>query len=371
MMKDIKFGFCIPLFANPGMLFFRTPAYKKLDWASIKETVLLCEDLDYDSVFVADHLFLGRNGDIWECLSVMAALLAVTRKIEVIPIHLCNNFRYPSVVAKALATMSHIGSGRVVLFYDYGWRKAEFDNYGIDFGKTVEERIAQMAEGLEIMKGMLEQNKFSFTGKYYKIQEAICNPKPVKRIPVWMGEANHPAMVKHIVRFADVFNSMPCSLSAFQAKLNIIQKECRRQGRDFSKLGLSLETQILIRETEGEVEQELKKYRGLIKHNNSYDADILAQLKATNPQLTDYNSSEALKKEFMMGTPAMIKQQLKAFVDKGVSHFMLWFMDYPDTKGIRLFAEEVLPEYRSKVSFRRGALGQLLAFSLLIGKFLS
>ncbi len=356
-MKGIKFGFCIPLFANPGMLFFRTPAYKKLDWDSIQKVVLLCEDLGYDSLFVADHLFLGRDGEIWECLSVMAALTAITQKLEVIPIHLCNNFRYPSVVAKALATMSHIANGRVVLFYDYGWRRAEFDSYGIDFGKTTEERIAKMAEGLTIIKGMLEQDKFSFAGKYYKIKAAICNPKPVKRIPIWMGEANHPAMVKHIVRFADVFNSMPCSLSAFQAKLDIIKKECRRQGRDFAKLGLSLETQILIRETDEEIQEELKKYRGLIKHNNSYDDDILAQLKATNPQMTDYNSREALTKEFMIGTPDLIRRQIRAFVDKGVSHFMLWFMDYPDSKGIRLFADQVLPEYRTKVSFRRKALG--------------
>lgn len=345
-MKKTEFGFCIPVFANPGMLFFRTPAYKKLDWRSIKKTVIMCEDLGYDSVFVADHLFLGTGGGIWECMSVMSALMALTKKMQIIPIHLCNNFRHPAVVAKALATMSHISEGRVVLFYDYGWRKAEFDSYGIDFGSTDNERIQRMAEGLAVIKGMLENEKFSFDGRYYKIKNAICSPKPVKKIPVWLGEANNSEMVASIVKFADVFNSMPCSPAAFDGKLGIIRKECEKQGRDFSKMGLSLETQILIRRTDKEIEEELKKFAGLTKYNNSYDADILAKLKAVNPNLTDYSSPEVLKKEFMLGTPGEIKKQIDAFRKKGVSHFMLWFMDYPDQQGIKLFAETIMPEYK-------------------------
>jgi len=341
-MNKIKFGFCIPIFANPGMLFFRTPAYPRLDWSSIRETVALSEELGYDSLFVADHLFLGKDGEIWECLVTMSALLALTKRMEVIPIHLCNNFRHPGVVAKALATMSHISNGRVLFFYDYGWRKAEFDQYGIEFG-TEDERIARMAEGLTVIKGLLEEERFSFSGKHYTVQEAVCAPKPVKKIPVWMGEANHPAMIQAIAKFADVFNSMPCSLQAFDDKCRLIKEECERQGRDFSTMGLSLETQVLIRETQEEIDEDLARWGGMIKQNNSLDGDILSQLKATNPDGTDYNDPESLKKEFMIGTPDQIISQIRAFGDRGVGHFMLWFMDYPDPRGMRLFAEKVIP----------------------------
>ncbi|MFH1845956.1 MAG: LLM class flavin-dependent oxidoreductase [Candidatus Omnitrophota bacterium] len=345
-MKDIKFGFCIPIFANPGMLSFRTPGYKKLDWESIKKTVLLAEKMGYDSVFVADHLFLGTDGAIWECFSTMSALAAITKKMKVIPIHLCNNFRVPSVTAKAIATISHISDGRIELFYDYGWRKAEFDSYGIDFGKDDEARIEQMAEGIEIIKGLLEKNKFTFSGKYYKIKDAICTPKPINEIPVWMGEANNEKMVENIVRFADVFNSMPCSIEAFEEKLDIIKKECKKQGRDFSELDISLETQVLIRGKNEEIETEIDKFADFIKYNNSHDEDILAQLRAVNPKLEDYNSKDSLNKEFMIGTADEIRKKIDSFIEKGVSHFMLWFMDYPDTKGLELFSEKVFPYYK-------------------------
>lgn len=345
-MKDIKFGFCVPIFANPGILFFRTPAYKKLDWNSIKETIIMCEDLGYDSAFVADHFFLGTGGEIWECMSVMAALMVLTKKMHIIPIHLCNNFRFPGIVAKALSTMSHISNGRVELFYDYGRRKAEFDSYGIDFGNTDHERIQQMAEGLTIIKGMMEKDKFSFEGKYYKIKNAVCNPKPVKKIPVWMGGANNSEMVTNIVKFTDVFNSRPCAIKVFEEKLNIIKKECKNQRRNFSEIGLSLETQVLIRKTRKDVEEDLDRFADLIGYNNSYDADSHAQLKTANSKLTDYNSTEILKKKFMIGTPEEIKQRIDSFIEKGVSHFMLWFMDYPSQQGIKLFAEEILPYYK-------------------------
>ncbi len=344
--KNIKFGFSIPIFANPGMLFFRTPAYKKLDWNSIKETVIKSEELGYDSLFIADHLFLGKDGEIWECISTMSALLAITKKMWVFPIHLCNNFRSPGIVAKTLATMSHISDGRVGLFYDYGWRKAEFDAYGIDFGKTDEERIKKMEEGITVIKGLLEKDSFTFCGDFYKTKNAVCNPKPVKKIPIWMGEANNSFMVESIVRNADVFNSMPSSPEAFQNKIDIIKEECKKQNRDFSKFDFSLETQVLVRKTESELEKALKDYSDLIKFNNSFDDDIIAQLKATNPGLVDYNSPENIKKEFLIGTPSQIKEKLDKYIAKGVNHFMLWFMDYPDKQSTELFAKEIFPHYK-------------------------
>ena len=327
------------------MAFFRTPAYKKLDWESLKDTVLLCEELGYDSIFVADHLFLGRDGDIWECLTLMSAFAALTSKMHIIPIHLCNNFRTPSVVAKMLATLSHISNGRLELFYDYGWREAEFGAYGLDFCSSDEERIRQMTEGLIVIKGLLEQDRFSFEGDHYLIRDAICSPKPIKKIPTWMGEANNKEMVESIVKYADVFNSMPCSLEAFGEKLKIITDECQRQNRDVSDVSLSLETQVLIRNEESEIDEIFDGFSELAKYNNSFDDDILIQMKATNPTLENYSSKKDFENEFMMGPPNIIKEKLDQFIEMGVTHFMLWFMDFPDQTGIKLFAEKVFPHY--------------------------
>ena len=197
MTRSIEFGFCVPIFANPGMAFFRTPCYERLDWPTTRDAVLECEVLGYDSLFVADHLFLGREGAIYEGWTLLSALAGLTRRMKLAPIHLCDSFRNPALAAKMIATLDIVSEGRFILFYDYGWRRAEFDAYGFAFEQSDDARAAKLVEGLEIIQGMLTEPRFSYTGRYYRVEEAVCEPPPVQRPmpPLWMGEANNAVMV--------------------------------------------------------------------------------------------------------------------------------------------------------------------------------
>ena len=145
---------------------------------------------------------------------------------------------------------------------------------------------------------------------------------------------------------ADVFNSMPCSPEGFDKKLAVLEAECQKQDRPMEGLGLSLETQILIRETDEEIDYEFESYATLLTRNDSFDDDILEQLQKTNPGLQGYNSKEDFLDEFMIGTPDVIAQKIQSFVDKGVSHFMFWFMDFPSCEGLDLFADQVMPRFK-------------------------
>lgn len=345
-MTEIKFGFSLPIFANPGMLFFRTPNLKRINWNDLLNATLECESLGYNSIFIADHLFLGYKGEIWECISTMSALAAKTTTLEIIPIHLCNNFRHPSITAKTLSTLSHISGGRISLFYDYGWRKREFDNYGIDFGLTDDERIIQMDEGIQVIKGMLKSENFSFRGKYYDIRNAINTPLPLKNIDVWMGEVNKSKMVESIVKHADVFNSMPCSLSGFKDKKEILLKEFGKQNLS-NKLRYSLETQVLVRDTEYEIQKVLKSMKDKSSLNDSSDHDIISQLKKVSSNSKDFFDLDFLQDEFIIGTPDQVVNKIDQFCKEGIEHFMIWFMDYPERKSMRIFAEKVIPFFKN------------------------
>ena len=160
---------------------------------------------------------------------------ALTKRINIGSIHLANNFRHPALVAKYFSTLSHISNGRIILFYDYAWRESEFRQTGISFEKT-NKRVSRMIEGLNIIKKSFKEKKINFRGKYYKIKNFICNPKPLKKIPIWLGESDNKLMVKEIVKNADVFNSMPCSLNVFKKKLEIIRKECRKNRIDYFQI---------------------------------------------------------------------------------------------------------------------------------------
>ncbi len=346
MTTNIQFGFCVPIFANPGMAFFRTPCYQRLDWNVTKESVLECERLGYHSLFVADHVFLGRDGAIYEGWTLLAALAGMTERMLLSPIHLCDSFRNPALTAKMVATLDIVSEGRFILFYDYGWRRAEFDAYGFELEATDDDRAAKMDEGLTIIKGMLTEERFSYDGRFYKVQDTLCAPKPVQRPlpPIWMGETNNEVMVRAIAKHADVFNSMPASVDGLQRKLDTVGSACEAIGRDVASLGLSLETQILVCRTDAEIDACFAKMDELRPAERS-DEDILAQMKATNPALENYGSRKDLEHEFLIGTPDVIVDRLKEYTNLGVTHFMLWFMDYPNLDGVRLFAEDVMPQF--------------------------
>jgi len=346
MPNRIQFGFCVPIFANPGMTFFRTPCYERLDWPATRAAVLECETLGYDSVFVADHVFLGRDGAILEGWTLLAALGGMTRRLRLAPIHLCDSFRNPALTAKMVATLDVITGGRVILFYDYGWRRAEFDAYGFAFEASDDERAAKMIEGIEIIKGMLTHERFTYRGRFYSVRDALCEPQPVQRPlpPIWMGETNNAVMVRAIARHADVFNSMPASVAGLGQKLSVLRTACDEVGRDFATLGRSLETQLLVCRTDTEIDRCFERMQAL-KPAELSDQDILVQLKATNPALEGYGSRRDLEQEFLIGTPETVRRRVQAYVDLGVSHFMLWFMDFPSLDGMRLFAREVMPHF--------------------------
>src|SRR5262245_31189762 len=229
MRQPIEFGFCVPIFANPGMAFFRTPCYERLDWPTTRAAVLECEALGFDSLFVADHVFLGRDGAIYEGWTLLAVLAGLTERIKLAPIHLCDSFRNPALAAKMIATLDVVSGGRFILFYDYGWRRAEFDAYGFSFETSDDERAAKMVEGLAIIEGMLASERFSYEGRFYRVRDALCEPKCVQRPrpPLWMGEANNAVMVRAVARRADVFNSMPTSGAGFRAKIATLESACR------------------------------------------------------------------------------------------------------------------------------------------------
>ena len=101
----------------------------------------------------------------------------------------------------------------------------------MEFGGSEEERIERMGEGIEVIKAMRTTESFSYDGKHYAVKDAVCNPLPLRKMPIWMGEANHSHMVTHIVRHADVFNSMPCSPEGFDKKLVVLEAEFQKHGR--------------------------------------------------------------------------------------------------------------------------------------------
>jgi alkanesulfonate monooxygenase SsuD/methylene tetrahydromethanopterin reductase-like flavin-dependent oxidoreductase (luciferase family) len=341
-MPELQFGLCVPMFANPGSAFFRTPRWTALEPARAVEAAVEAERLGYESVWVADHLMHGFDDAILEGWTTLSVIAGRTSSIKLGTIHLAQPFRAPAIAAKMAATLDALSNGRLILFYDCGWQEAEVRAYGLDW-PSEEERIARMEDGLDLINALWSaESPLSFRGRFYSTESAMCRPGPVQqpRPPIWLGEARTPAWLDAIVRHADGWNSTPASPQNLRAKLDGLRAACERAGRDIAELELSLEIQVLVAPSEVEV-KDIARYIAALAPSKRGEplTNVIAALGEERPL-------SATVDNWLVGTPDAIVEQLREYTALGISHFMLWFLDFPSLTGLRLFAEQVRPALR-------------------------
>ncbi len=142
-MPGIQFGYCLPIFAAPGVGLFRTPAYVNLDPRATLALGVLADSLGYDSLWVADHLMLGQDDAILEGWTTISALAGATRSAKLGMIHQANLLRNPAVAAKMAATLDQLSGGRLIHFPDFGNNRREHIAYGAPWPDDADARIAQ------------------------------------------------------------------------------------------------------------------------------------------------------------------------------------------------------------------------------------
>jgi alkanesulfonate monooxygenase SsuD/methylene tetrahydromethanopterin reductase-like flavin-dependent oxidoreductase (luciferase family) len=340
-MARIQFGYCLPIFANPGNVHFRTPNYADLDTATTMSLGRFAEDLGYDSLWVADHLMLGKDEAILEGWTVLAALAGSTSRATLGMIHQAHFFRHPALAAKMAATLDQVSGGRLIHFYDVGQQKLEHHAYGIFTMEDDDERAASMIEGLELtIKLWTSREPVNFQGRYFHLDGAVCTPKPIQQPhpPIWLGEI-HPDILRAVARYAQGWNTMPLSVSEFRRRLGLVRKACEQEGRSFDELEISLELQVII---EPDHESVRRRLRGML----DLTSDTAGPELASFAQGETDRIPESLRETTLIGTPADIRQQLQEYIDEGADHVMLWFLDAPSVDGMQLFARDVLPRFQ-------------------------
>ena len=135
---------------------FFDPTYLPASYESFKVLALEAEKLGYESLWVSDHLMSGKK-PIIECFTTLSSFASLTKTIRLGSLVACNSYRNPSVLAKMTATIDVISNGRLEFGIGAGWNKQEYQAYGFPFPKP-SIRIAQMREGLEIIKKLACRN---------------------------------------------------------------------------------------------------------------------------------------------------------------------------------------------------------------------
>ena len=323
---ELEFGLTIPQGWRGGDLPLEEENDPVKQYEFSKSISITADSIGFDSIYAYDHFIPfysdDRNKNIFECFTLLSALAAITERIKIGQIVTCNSYRNPSLVAKMVSTLDIISNGRVELGIGAGWYEQEYIAYGYHFPSNVS-RIKQLDESLSIIKTMWKEKRASFEGKYYRIKEAICNPKPIQKPhPIIMiGGSGEKYLLKVVAKHADRYNLFFGTPNEMKTKISVLKEHCKSIGIDDKEIQYSIVLPCIIKDTDQEVNQVLVQYKRKDKTSEEYLQYLVGGVA--------------------VGTPEKVLQGIKKYIDIGVTHFILHFIGLDETTP-RLFDAKVI-----------------------------
>jgi probable F420-dependent oxidoreductase len=198
-------------------------------------------------VWLADHYMPDTgttetaSGDMHEVWGMLPAVAAVTQRVRVGPLVSPTTMHHPAQLANRAATIDHLSGGRMVLGIGAGWQLNEHAAYGVD----LHGRVSRFAEAVQVVRGLLTEERASFHGRFYTVSDAPCDPKPVQqRLPILVG-AKGPRMLRITARHADEWNAWADADAAGPLRRRLIEA-CEAVGRDPATIRTSTNALIAL-----------------------------------------------------------------------------------------------------------------------------
>jgi F420-dependent oxidoreductase-like protein len=216
-------------------------------WARTVEVARQAEGVGAESIWLFDHFHtVPKPTDelTFESFSSLAALAALTQRVRLGHIVICNGFRNPALTAKMAATLDTISGGRFELGIGAGWKREEWLAYGYGFPET-KQRLAMLHDALEVIGRMLEPGKqihATYEGRHHSVVDARNLPKPIQAtgMPIMVGGNGPKVTWRLAARYADELNLDGMSPDEVGEALPTIRGRCEEIGRDPDTLAVSV-----------------------------------------------------------------------------------------------------------------------------------
>lgn len=328
----MRFGLALPQYD------YSVPPEERISWQAVVDWAVKAEKLGFSSVWLSDHLFydLGRYGGPVgeqrgvECFTGLAALATATTRVRLGSLVACNDFRNPALLANMAATLDVLSRGRLDLGMGAGWFEAEYRAAGIPFDPA-SVRVARLGESVQIIRGLLDAGRMSFSGEHYQIDGARCIPRPVQeRLPVFIG-GRGDRMARLAGRYADGFNSSwAWEPEDFAERIQVVDRAAEAAGRDPAGIAKTVGLYALPGSTDPAVERRWQRY-----------------VACGPPGRPEHISYPLWAEDKLAGTYGQIAEKVGRFEALGVTEIVLTFGSIPfqicDPEAVEEFVGEVAP----------------------------
>jgi F420-dependent oxidoreductase-like protein len=295
-------------------------------WPDLLDLWRKADQWGYDSLWNFDHFYAIFTNPADPCLegwTTLSALSQATSRARIGHLVTGNTYRHPCLTAKMAVSLDHISAGRLNLGIGAGWFELEHTSLGLDF-KTVRGRLGALEEALKIIRGMFAGEKVTLHGSHYDVTEAFSHPGPVQAggPPIMIGGEGRKVLLRLVAEYADMWNAFG-SPAHMRELIDVIKGHADRARRDTDAIEKTVMLPLCYSDDAG--------LRDMI-------VELLAAAFTSTP--------EAMRARMIVGGKQQCLDQIRAYVDAGVTHFIFMCMAPYPRDQLQAFAEEVAPAAR-------------------------
>jgi F420-dependent oxidoreductase-like protein len=301
---------------------------QRTDWPSLRDACLAAEAAGFDSIWLDDHL-LSDEGD-WrapklEGWSTLAALATITSRVTLGHLVAANTFREPGLTAKQAVTIDHLSGGRFVLGLGGGWFEREHEAFGLEFGSGFGERLDRLEEAVGLIRQLLDGERVSHEGRWYRMRDAVCQPRPVQaHLPLLIGGSGRTKTLRTVARHADMWNGYGDPERVAEVS-GWLREHCQAVGRPFESIRRTVVMDVVIR------------------HSATAAWTAYAAMAAVQGIAVERSGADDTERGLRAGgPPAVVAEYVRRFEALGVAELMWIFRQPWDRETIAR-----LPEVRA------------------------
>jgi FMNH2-dependent dimethyl sulfone monooxygenase len=338
----MRFGYWMPVFG--GWLRTIEDEGMEASWDYVRRLTQRSEATGWDLSLIAELNLNDIKGveepalDAW---STAAALAAVTERLELM-VAVRPNFHQPALFAKAAANIDNISGGRLALNVVSSWWADEATQYGLQFDQH-DDRYARTSEWLEVVDGMWTEKRFSYQGERYRLKDAICEPKPVRkpRPTIYAGGESEAAKTM-IVNQCDAYVMHGDPVEAIRPKIEDMERRRAEAGKGPMQYGMA--GYAIVRDSEAEARRELARITALPptppKGFDNFEQWLSGTQLERELKLKEYSVSNRGLRPNFVGTPDQVRERIEEYEAAGLDLLLLQLS--PQAEEMDRFAAQVI-----------------------------
>jgi FMNH2-dependent dimethyl sulfone monooxygenase len=313
-------------------------------WDYVRRLTQRSEETGWDLSLIAELNLNDIKGveepalDAW---STAAALAAVTERLELM-VAVRPNFHQPALFAKAAANIDNISGGRLALNVVSSWWADEATQYGLQFDQH-DDRYARTGEWLEVVDGLWTEKRFSYEGERYRLKDAICEPKPVRkpRPTIYAGGESEAAKTM-IANQCDAYVMHGDPVDAIRPKIEDMERRRAEAGKGRMQYGMA--GYAIVRDSEAEAKKELARITALPptppKGFDNFEQWLSGTELERELKLQEYSVSNRGLRPNFVGTPEQLAERIGEYEAAGLDLLLLQMS--PQAEEMDRFAAQVI-----------------------------